>query len=242
MLISPTKTTKDLGVIMASDFSFSEHIQSLVSSVKSLIAWTMRTFYSRSCDCMMTIWKQLIIPKLDYGCQIWNPSNKCDINTLELLQKNFVKRINGISAFNYWEQLKKLGLYSLQRRRERYLIIYLWKILEGIVPNPKPEQLYIKYGVTSRVGRVCNIPVIRNDSRSKLQINSFSFNAAVIFNCLPKDIRNMSGCNSVIFKHALDTFLKSIPDEPQIPGYTICRRAASNSVKDVIHFGDYGEI
>ena len=163
-------------------------------------------------------------------------------NTLELLQKNFVKRINGISAPNYWEQLKKLGLYSLQRRRERYLIIYLWKILEGIVPNPKPEQLYIKYGVTSRLGRVCNIPVIRNDSYSKLQINSFSFNAAVIFNCLPKDIRNMSGCNSDTFKHALDTFLKSIPDEPQIPGYTICRRAASNSVKDMIHFGDYGEI
>ena len=28
-----------------------------------------------------------------------------------------------------------LKLYSLQRRRDRYTIIYVWKILESIVPN-----------------------------------------------------------------------------------------------------------
>ncbi|MPC13244.1 hypothetical protein E2C01_005968 [Portunus trituberculatus] len=29
---------------------------------------------------------------------------------------------------NYWERLKELRLYSLQRR-ERYLVMYVWKIL-----------------------------------------------------------------------------------------------------------------
>ena len=36
---------------------------------------------------------------------------------------------------SYNERLKALKLYSLQRRRERYCIIYVWKVLEGLVPN-----------------------------------------------------------------------------------------------------------
>ena len=35
----------------------------------------------------------------------------------------------------YTKRLKMLNLNSLHRRRERYCIIYLWKILEGLVPN-----------------------------------------------------------------------------------------------------------
>ena len=31
--------------------------------------------------------------------------------------------------------LEVLKLYSLQRRRERYGIIYVWKIINGLVPN-----------------------------------------------------------------------------------------------------------
>ena len=39
------------------------------------------------------------------------------------------------SKMLYHERLKSLGLYSLQRRRERYCIIYIWKIIEGLAPN-----------------------------------------------------------------------------------------------------------
>ena len=33
------------------------------------------------------------------------------------------------------ERVTVLKLYSLQRIRERYIIIYVWKILEGLAPN-----------------------------------------------------------------------------------------------------------
>ena len=35
----------------------------------------------------------------------------------------------------YHERLKSLGLYSLQRRRERYCIIYIWNIIEGLASD-----------------------------------------------------------------------------------------------------------
>ena len=45
-----------------------------------------------------------------------------------------------------------LKLYSLQRRRDRYTIIYVWKILESIVPN---LNIPITCYSSIRRGRLC---------------------------------------------------------------------------------------
>ena len=43
-----------------------------------------------------------------------------------------------MQGLSYPERLTVLKLYSVQRRRERYIIIYVWKILECQVPNFSP--------------------------------------------------------------------------------------------------------
>ena len=40
----------------------------------------------------------------------------------------FTYKITEVQHLNYWERLRELKLYSLQRRRERYIIIHIWKI------------------------------------------------------------------------------------------------------------------
>ena len=39
------------------------------------------------------------------------------------------------------------------------------------------------------------------------------------------------------FKKELDKFLSTVPDEPQIPGYTKYRRADTNSIIDMVKLG-----
>ena len=46
-------------------------------------------------------------------------------------------------------------------------------------------------------------------------------------------IRNVTGCSVDTFKKELDNYLKTVPDEPQIAGYTAIRRADSNSLLDM---------
>ena len=64
------------------------------------------------------------------------------------------------------ERLRKLKIYSLQRRRVRYYIIYTWKILEGIVPSPLFED---KRGITNqhlpRLGRTCYRHALQSTSQ-----------------------------------------------------------------------------
>ena len=77
-----------------------------------------------------TIW--III---EYSCQLWNPWKAKDIQAIEAIQRTFTYKITAVQHLNNLEKLHELKLYSLQRRRERYIIIYIWKITQHMVPN-----------------------------------------------------------------------------------------------------------
>ena len=48
----------------------------------------------------------------------------------ERIQKSFTSKLEGMEDKNYHERLKELKMYSLERRRERYLIIHAWEMIE----------------------------------------------------------------------------------------------------------------
>lgn len=223
---------KDLGVLMSSNCHFTPHIDSVVSKVKKMTSWALRNFKSRSKDFILTTWKSIVLPIVDYASQLWNPSKVHDINRLEMLQKYFLKKIQFYQDWSYWDMLEDLGIYSLQRRRERYRIIYMWSILEGIVPNPCPQNIFAKFN--ARLGRSCAVPAAKNSPYRGLVSSSFSVHGAKLFNVLPKVLRNMTSCGKEAFKKSLDQFLKTVRDEPQICGYTSFRSGASNSLLDMV--------
>ena len=134
---------------------------------------------------------------------------------------------------DYWQCLKELKLYSLERRRERYRILYTWKILENLVPNINDG---IKSYINPRQGRKCIIPTQTKTKLSKTRDSSFNIHALKMFNALPRHIRNASSTSLLSFKRAVDLCLKNIPDEPQLPNYTIYRRAPTNSLIDMMGF------
>ena len=57
--------------------------------------------------------------------------------------------------------------------------------------------------------------------------------ALKLFNALPREIRDITNVPLTQFKKALDSHLSNIPDEPQLPNYTMYRRANTNSIIDM---------
>ena len=84
---------------------------------------------------MMTLYKSMVRSKLEYCCPVWSPTKVTEIQKIENVQRAFTRKIVGCKDLAYWERLKKLKLISLQRRRERYCIIHIWKILHDQAPN-----------------------------------------------------------------------------------------------------------
>ena len=82
-----------------------------------------------------------------------------------------------------------------------------------------------------RRGRECKIPCINHHSPRNIQaLKHASSSTRPATYTLPRDIRNMTGCKVDMLKRRLDKYLSTIPDEPQVLGYTAQRRADSNSV------------
>ena len=93
--------------------------------------------------------------------------------------------------------------------------------------------------LSDRRGRMCiPLPICRNASASAktLRDGSLPVRGQQLFNCLPKTVRNTTGCSVDSFKRQFDKFLSIVPDEPQIPGYTAQRQADSNSLLDMTRF------
>jgi len=66
----------------------------------------------RSKETIISLYKSLVRPHLEYCCQIWSPYYKKDIKTSQ-------KIVTGIKELNYNDRLKQLGLQRLEGRRMR---------------------------------------------------------------------------------------------------------------------------
>ena len=97
--------------------------------------WVLRVFQSLRRSLMPTLLKSLVIPLLEHSCQLLNPWKAKDTQDIEAIQRAFTYKITDVQHLNHWERLHELKLYFLKRRRERYMLIYIWKIKQHMVPN-----------------------------------------------------------------------------------------------------------
>ena len=128
---------------------------------------------------MITLFKSLVRSKVEYCCPLWNPSKITDIQTLENIQKQFTKKILGFNDFDYWTRLKKLKLLSLQRRRERYTIIHVWKI----VNEKNPNGTDMKFCTSARFGVRALVPSF--NYKAQRSVSTAYDNSSCIHSAVP---------------------------------------------------------
>ena len=167
--INPKETVRDLGITIKNDCSFTENIQNMAKKAKARMGWILRTFQTRGQTCMLTLYKSIVLPLVEYCCQLWHPYKAMDTKLLESIQRTFTSKIHNcqVRRLNYWERLKELNLYSLQRRRERYIIIYIWKILNRLVPNIlfNGNEAITLQPYNERRGKLCQLTPLTRTTR-----------------------------------------------------------------------------
>ena len=231
-IITQKTHVKDLGVIMSEDLTFKEHNATKLAAVRKLVGWILRTFKTRDTMPMVTLFKSLVLSRIEYCSVLTSPFKEGEIAALEQIQKSFTAHIKPIKHLDYWQRLRELNLYSLERRRERYIIIYTWKILEGLVPNLETR---ITTYWNDRKGRLCAIPGFRDRGTiGRIRDNSLPVRGPRLFNSLPQHVRNIMGTSLTVFKSALDKLLQQVPDQPGCGGYAGRRMAPTNSLVDQV--------
>ena len=190
-----------------------------MDAARRTTSWVLSVFSDRSPETMMTLYKSLIRSRLKYCCPLWKPHLIRDIQQIESVfySRTFTSKIQSCHDLDYHEHLKHLGLFSqsLQRRRERYIIIhYMWKVLHDL----SPIDLDITFGKSGRLGIKAKLPALPlprqcKTSAKSLYDPSFAVMGPKLWNAIPENVK----CHPTMegFKYELNLFLtKRVKDLP----------------------------
>ena len=216
-VISPSSSVRDLGITITADLTWSLHISNIVDDARKMAAWILSVFSGRNSDLMIPLFKSLVRSRTEYCCPLWHPSKVEDIKKLESVQRAYTAKIEEVRHLGYWDRLTSLNLMSLQRRRERYIIIHVFKILHDMAPN----DLNMEFQESDRRGIICKVPPLVRNAKSKYQTKydqSFRVLGAKLWNLLPIQVKAKKTLDS--FKIALTKFITQFPDRPPVPGIT----------------------
>ena len=216
-VIEPSPVVRDLGVLVSSNRSWAAHIHHTTEGAKKMAAWVLSVFRDRSPTVMLNLYKSMVHSRLEYCSPVWNPADISGIQKIENIQRSFLRKITSLHNLDYWDRLKKLNIMSLQRRRERYCIIHVWKIINDHAPN----DINMQFKDHPRLGIRALIPPLNNKVQMSIRSDydcSFGVRAAQLWNALPADITTLKSLES--FKIGFGRFLEQYPDNPPVPGYT----------------------
>ena len=210
----------------------------MTNDARKMLSWIMSVFSDRSSETMLLLYKSLVRSRLEYCSPLWDPSKIEDIAKIESVQRTFTSKIAEVRHLSYYGRLKALNLMSLQRRRERYIIIHIYKLHNNLAPNDVSLQFY----ETPRRGWCCKIPPLVKNCKPRLQKlydESFTIKGAKLWNMIPKSIKEKTSLET--FKGSLTKLILRLPDNPPVPG-----RASQNSLLYILATdntaGNYGEL
>ena len=189
--IKRVRSSKTLGLHIEETLSWSKHVEHIFKKVSPLLGLLKRIRDYADQDTLVTIYKALIQPHLDYGCVVWDGLDKCLVIKLQRLQNRAARIITRSS----WEIRSKdiltsLNWETLEKRRLKLKKKFMFKKLNGKAPKYM-EDLFMRKEQRASV-------VLRNDE-NKLAVpfprtdclkKSISYSGAILWNSLPRSERN----------------------------------------------------
>ena len=199
---------KDLGVYMDERLSFETHILKSVSRANRMTGIIHRNFKIMGEKVFINLYKTLVRAHLEYGSPVWNPNTVRDKIRLESIQRRATKLVKNITDLSYEQRLRKLGIPTLQYRRERADMIQVYKILHGF-DRIDPSMFFEMADLSRTRGHKYKIAKQRN--RTSFRSNSFSSRVVDTWNALPEHVVDAQNINT--FKSRLNSVWKNHPQK-----------------------------
>ena len=112
---------------MSANLSWESYVGKVGSRVRSSAIWVMSVLGRREEEVMMTLYNSFVHSQLEYCSLLWHPQKIGDIEVIEGIQRAFTSRISAVSQFNHWEKIRRRRLMYLQRCRESFIPIWMFK-------------------------------------------------------------------------------------------------------------------
>ena len=194
---------RDLGVFVDSSLSFKPHTKIILGRALKLYGWMARNLTSRD-ETIISIYKVLIRPMLEYASTIWSPSRVGIMNSLERVQRKVTKLVVRLRSLSYSDRLRELHLPTLEWRRNYLDLLKVFQILHGNVQYRK-DLFSLCSEVSSSNLRKHRLSIYKNACHTDVYKHHFVNRTVDHWNSLPNWLLDLTSFD--LFKSQLKAYL-----------------------------------
>jgi len=210
---------RDFGVIVDVTLKVSDQCAAAVHRAYAIGHMIFRSFELARVDraFALEIYCIFVRPQLEYATQVWSPYQHKDIATVEQVQHWYTRKMPGSAGLEYEERLRRFGLESLELRRLRADMLFVYKVCR--------ERVDIT-GHTAFLPRRTDMPSHRpglrgSDDPDRLLLRKcnlecrkhfFTFRVVKVWNAIRKNVKqavSVKVFRACLLKDGPDVFLNS---------------------------------
>lgn len=196
---------KYLGVILASNLQWSEHINYVVKNGYRKLGFVMRNLKGASEEVREKAYTAIVRPSLEYASPAWDPHTKVLKDAVEKVQRKAARHV----LYKYGprhsptEMIAELGWEPLENRRVKAKLSSLYKALVG---NPAWGDIGRRLEGVQRHGRHDHdVKLFQRGYNTNIGKHSFLNDSIQFWNGLPSDVVHPFPENVETFRYRLNT-------------------------------------
>ena len=203
-VLGTTVKEKNLGITISADKKVPEQCGIAASKGNQIIGLIRRNITYKEKKLIISLYKAIVRPHLEYCIQAWRPYRKKDIEkNIERIQRRATKMIPELRDLSYEERLKECGLTNMETRQLRGDQVF--KMLNGYKNIDRNIFFSLKKDNRTRGHKVT---LVKDQCRIDIRKYSFSQRTIDEWNKLSTDCVTASSVN--MFKNKVDTYLRRV--------------------------------
>lgn len=199
---------KYLGVIIDSKLRFEEHCDYMLKKIGKKISFLNRIGRDISGYTRCIVYKSIIAPHFEYCATLLIGMGETQLTKLQVAQNRAMRVILHCDRYtNVEKMLQALQFMSVRRRLYYNVCIFIFKILNGIMPEHLGNKLVVVGEVSERQTRQSeNIRIDFRKTRSAQK--SLFYEGVKMYNAIPNELKRCD--RLVVFKRMLKKHIMTV--------------------------------
>ena len=204
--LASSSSVKNLGVVFDQDMSFISHIKQTSRSAYFHLRNIAKIRHILSQNDAEKLVHAFVTSRLDYCNSLLSGCSNKSIKTLQLIQNAAARLLTRTRKREHISPvLASLHWLPVKSRIEFKILLLTYKALNGQAPSYLNELLIPYYPTRPLRSQTAGLLVVPRVSKSRMGARAFSYQAPLLWNQLPGQVREVDTLSR--FKTSLKTFL-----------------------------------